>query len=431
MHFPFTASITPVFIAGLVACLAFHPARAAGPPAPIDPEALVARIVSENPEIDFYRDAIEAARADTRVAGSLGDPGLSLEIGRKRVTDIAGNLAGEGTAWAVSVSQTFEWPGRLALRKAIANHDLALAELGLARFEASLAARARTLVFSLHAARQRAAATDEVAARYRALRELFLAREPGGITPLLEARVIEAEEIALQRRATDTRLAALAAQVELNLLRGHPADAPIPLAGVTPVFGRAPSIDEALAAAAQNHFEFRAARIELEQQETIVSLARNERHPSVTVSPYYSDERAGERERAYGIGVSLPLPLSPGGGARVSSARIRERQAGAALAVARREMEREVIAATQRFAAKLEEMRAWAPDAGERFREAAALADRHYRLGAVPIGTYVELQDAYLEAIDSLYETRIEAIESGQRLEILTGLDLDAVEVAP
>ena len=70
----------------------------------------------------------------------------------------------------------------------------------------------------------------------------------------------------------------------------------------------------------------------------------------------------------------------------------------------------------------------WRPESVDEFRKAAELADRHYRLGAVPIATYVELQKQYLEAVEALLDTRREALEAGQELQRLTGLDFDAVQ---
>ena len=67
-------------------------------------------------------------------------------------------------------------------------------------------------------------------------------------------------------------------------------------------------------------------------------------------------------------------------------------------------------------------MAKWRPDSAQQFREAAELADRHYRLGAVPIATFVELQKQYLEAVDGLLDTKKEALETAQQLELLTGL---------
>jgi cobalt-zinc-cadmium efflux system outer membrane protein len=417
------------FFALLVA-VAFTPARAEEPPAPIAFHALVAEIVSNNPELKFYEAEIDAAKAGRRSAGLLADPELSVEAGRKRVREPSGILAGEGTAWSVSLTQTFEWPGRLALRKSIANRQIELAELGLARFRAALEARARVLAYSLHVSAEKSSATKEVAARYQTLRELFLARDPAGITPLLETRVIEAQELALKRRATEAELVAQSALVELNQLRGVAFDAPVRSASGQMVFQSSPPLDQLLAAAREKNFEFRMKRVELEQQGLEVSLARNDRYPAVSVSPFYSQEKAGDRESVFGLGVSVPLPVTKRARAGIDLAEARRRQAETALLVAQRAMERDVITVFQTFNAKLAATTDWKPDSAEKFREAAELADRHYRLGAVPLATYVELQGAYLEAVEAILDTKREALEAGQQLQLLTGLDFNVVQLS-
>jgi cobalt-zinc-cadmium efflux system outer membrane protein len=397
----------------------------------LTPDALVARVLADNPELGFYTAEIEAARAAQGATTARPDPELALSLGRKRVTDPAGSLAAEGTAWSVSVSQTFEWPGRLALRKALANHDVALAELGLARFRSALAARTLVLATQLQAAREQAAASAEVAARYRALRETFLQREPAGPTPLLATRVIEAQELVLQRRATDAALAVHHALLELNRLRGAAPDTPLALAPFRLALHPAPSTPTLLAAAREHNFDYRAARLELERQGTLVSLARHERRPPVTLSPFLSQETAGDHERVLGVGLSLPLPLSPRGAANVALAEARRRQAEVASTLANRRLESDLLTAAATYAAKLAETAQWAPDSVARFREAADLADRHYRLGAVPLSTYVELQNAYLEAVEALLATEREALEAGLRLRELSGLDFNPAELTP
>src|SRR5206468_9317069 len=139
-------------------------------------------------------------------------------VGQKQVRN--GGLSDEGVAWSVSVQQTFEWPGRIPLRKAIANHQMQLAELGFAQFKASLTARSRTLAYNVFAAQEKAAAAKEVANRFQQLREVLVQRDPAGLTPQLETRIIEATELTLQRKATDAALAAQTAMLELNQLRG-------------------------------------------------------------------------------------------------------------------------------------------------------------------------------------------------------------------
>jgi cobalt-zinc-cadmium efflux system outer membrane protein len=75
-------------------------------------------------------------------------------------------------------------------------------------------------------------------------------------------------------------------------------------------------------------------------------------------------------------------------------------------------------------------MAKWPPDSVRHFKEAAELADRHYRLGAVPISTYVELQKHYLEAVEGLLDTKQEALHSAQQLELLTGLPLPLADIS-
>ena len=140
---------------------------------------------------------------------------------------------------------------------------------------------------------------------------------------------------------------------------------------------------------------------------------------------------AGDRERTVGVGLSLPLPVSRRAGAGIAAAEARRRQAETAVLVAQRNLEREVLTAHQRYAAKVAEAADWSPDAAKKFREAADLADRHYRLGAVPIATYVELQNSYLEAIDSLCQTRLDVLEAAGALELLTGVALVDTEARP
>src|SRR5437867_7516903 len=124
------------------------PASANAPTVALD--ALVADVLEHNPELNFYRAEIAAAKGERRSAATRANPELATTVGQKQVR--GGGLSDEGVAWSVSVQQTFEWPGRIPLRKAIANHHMQLAELGFAQFKASLAARARTLVYGVFAA---------------------------------------------------------------------------------------------------------------------------------------------------------------------------------------------------------------------------------------------------------------------------------------
>lgn len=397
-------------------------------PAAVTLDALVSEVFARNEESRFYEAEIEASRVERRAAGTLPSPELSVAAGRVRIKDA---VRREGTAWSVSLRQTFEWPGRMALRKAIANGQIVLAELGLAQFRTDLAARVRTLALALHTAQQEEAAAREVAERFEALHDVLVQREPAGMTPALERRIIEANGLALQRRVSEAEIAGRMALIELNQLRGAPAGQPLRVASPALSFPPAPGFDRLLAAAHAENFELRAREAELAQQGLRVSLARTERHSSFSVGPYVAQERAGERETEIGLEASVPLPLWNRRAGDVAVAEIRQRQAETALLVARREIERRLAQHLARYEAKLAAMARWHPESAAEFQEAAALADRHYRLGAVPVATYVELQKQYLDAVSTLLQTRHEALEAAQELQRLTGIAVAPFVLTP
>jgi len=390
-------------------------------------DQVVSEVLAKNPELNFYQAEIAAARGGRRIAATWANPEVSTAIGQKEVR--GGGLSGEGVAWSVSVQQTFEWPGRIPLRKAIANHQMQLAELGFAQFKASLAARTRTLAYNVFAAQEKASAAKNVATRFQQLREVLVQRDPAGLTPQLEARIIEATELTLQRKATEAMLASQSAILELNQLRGAPWTQTMMLQPVKLDFTAPPEMDVLLASARTNNFELQMRRVELEQQGFKVSLARKDGYPAISVGPYFSQERAGDREQQVGIGLSIPMPLWNRNKGNIAAAEARQKQAETSLYVTQRNLDRRIIEKMLAYQTHLNEMGKWRPESVEEFRKAAELADRHYRLGAVPIATYVELQKQYLEAVEALLDTRREALEAGQELRRLTGLEFKADEI--
>ena len=392
-------------------------------------EALVAEALAKNPELAFYEAEITAAKAGLKSAGLLANPELSSGVGQKTVH--SGGLGNEGVAWSVAILQPFEWPGRLGLRKAIANRDIELAQLGHERFKIALGGRVRSLAYGLFAAQEKSAAATEVAGRFKDLREVLVQRDSAGLTPLLEMRVIEATELTAQRRASEAKLATQSALMELNQLRGAPPEAMLTVTPPQISFHKAQDAATLMAMARTNNFDLRVRATELAQQGFRVNLAKNERYPALSIGPTVSSERTGgDREHIIGLAVSLPLPLWKNNKSNIEIAQMRQTQAEISFTIAERDIQRRVLEATLSYESKLLEMTKWRPDSAEHFREAAETADRHYRLGSVPISTYVELQKQYLEAIESLLDTKREALEAAAQLQILTGTPAPYSEAA-
>src|ERR1044071_1610056 len=136
------------------------------------PEALVREALQRNPELNFFVAEIGSNKGAARTAGTVRNPEFSSELGDKNSRDNSGGRSSDGAVVALSFSQTVEYPGRIALRKAIANHDVQLAELHLQQFRLTLAARVRTLAYGISNAQQKSVAAREIANRFQALRDV-------------------------------------------------------------------------------------------------------------------------------------------------------------------------------------------------------------------------------------------------------------------
>jgi cobalt-zinc-cadmium efflux system outer membrane protein len=387
------------------------------------PETLVKQALQRNPELNFFVAEIAAAKGAVRTAKTIRNPELSSEVGYKHSRDNSSGASGDGAILALSFSQTFEYPGRIALRKAIANHDVALAELHLQQFRLTLAARVRTLAYGISSAQQKSVAAHEVASRFQTLSDVLAQRPTAGVTPELEARIIDANTLAFRRQERDAALAIATALAELNQLCGRLADAPLKTVAAKVQFNAA-SLPRLLSAARTNAFDVRIRQVELAQQGFKVALSKNERYPAIAVGPFYSMENAIDREQRAGLGISLPLPLWDRNVGNIATSKARQQQAEASLAMTQLEVERRVAQNAAILTAKGAEIDKLREDELAKFREAAETADRNYQLGAVPLTLYVETQKQYFELVGALAELQKDALQAAQELEILTGLKL-------
>ena len=387
------------------------------------PQKLVQQALQRNPELTFFVAEIAAAKGGVRTARTVRNPELNSEVGYKNSRENSGGASGDGAIVVLSLSQTVEYPGRIALRKAIANHDLGLAELHLQQFRLTLAARVRSLAYEITSAHERTKTVQEVASRTQALDDVLKQRPLAGVAPQLEAQIISANLITFQRQERESALAEKTIAAELNQLCGRSADAALTVSA-SPIVFTALSVPSLVDAARSNAFDVRIRQVEVAQQGFKVALSKNERFPAVAVGPFYSLENAIDREQRVGLGISLPLPLWDRNVGNIESSKARQQQAQASLALAEREVERRVTQNAATLEAKRAEIETWKSGALAKLREATELADRNYRLGAVPLTIYIEIQKQYLEAISAFNDAQKEALEAAQTLEILTGQKL-------
>ncbi len=380
--------------------------------------AVVSDALKRNPELEFYRAAIAAARGERRTAHEWSNPEVNAELGSKMVRS---NQTSAGPLWTLGFAQPFDFAPRRSLRKAIADHQIVLAQLGLDDFELELANRVRLLAYRTIVARKKSAAALEVTQRFRDLAHVLEQREPAGVGPLLETRIMEASALALDRVRIEADRELQTASYELNQLRAAPASTPIVCEEEELKLAPLPAVPQLVASARAGNFDVRMRAVELEQQGFKVRLSRTERWPGMTAGAFAHGESADVDENQFGIVVKLPLPLWNQNQGAIETAKAHEVQAAASLNATLRKVENEVAAAAVAYKARFDEIAKWSPEVLGKMREAAELADKNYRLGAIPLSIYTELQKEYLEAQTALLSTQADALEARQKVELLIG----------
>jgi cobalt-zinc-cadmium efflux system outer membrane protein len=383
--------------------------------------SLIEEAYQKNPDMHFYEQEIAAARGNRRTAGTWQNPDLGGQIGGKSYNSLGGKYLGTGAVWTVSLTQTFEFPGRVSLRKAIADKQIALARIGLEQFRLSLRNRIEMLCYRLLAAQDRATVAREVAQRFRDLIAVLVQREATEPSPIIEMRILEGNAATLNRRATQAQIELQSAQLELNLLRGVSMNLPVDVARQDVNLPTLPDAGQLIARASGQNFDLQIRRTELEQQGFRVRLAHNEQWPSVKLGPYTAGENVVDSKRELGLVLSMPLPFWNQARGSEEAATGRLNQAGVSLDTATREVERKIVTAANSYREELKKLGENAPEFLGQLRDAAKLADDNYRLGVLPISTYTEIQSQYLEDTDAVLTSRLDALRYLADLEYLTG----------
>lgn len=384
-------------------------------------DALVERALAENAELRFYEAEVAAARGQRTQAGLWKNPELSGEYGQKRTTGAEGSVE-EGFTRGFSLAQTFEFPGKGSLRKAMANKEVEIAELGLKQFKLALQGRVRLLALEWASASATADAAAEISERSSGLIQLLRERRQTGTQQLLELRVIEGSLLELQVAAKEAVQAKDEARIELNALLGFPSSHVLALDPALLAPPPALPNGEQLILTALSQSPLLKMRIaELEKAVREVSSAKLEAAPDFSVGPFFSQDEAGEREETIGVTLSTTLPLWNWNQGSITNAKARRDQADARLLEARRRVEAEAARRLRAYAMNQDLLKKLSPETLRNLQDASDLADRQYRTGAIGVQLFIEVQREYLNSRRIRNDALLETWKNWLDLQLLIG----------
>lgn len=400
-----------------------RPARALPGSAEFGRDSVLAGLLREalgnRPELVQAQATLKADRARVPQARALPDPMVSLGIQNDGFKSLQiGTM--ETSYWSVVAAQTFPWVGKRGLRARAQS-------LGAKQSEADLE-------------RARLSVQAEVE---RAYLDLLLVRDQTRILASLEALWVQAEGLTRSRYETGagaqsdvlrsqlerSRLLqqrwALAAEERrrlavLNRTVGYAFDRPIPTTislGDLADPALPDSSDAELAVVARSP-ELQKARLAAEQSGALVSLARKDYFPDLTVSGGVMP-RGGAFETMWQAGVSVPIPLWAG--SKQSQAVSENRLRGQAAESGAETIRRLVRQRLEERRAMLTALRA----TNHLYRSGVLIqseanvssAMSQYKVGRVPFASVLEALSGYLADLVSFYESvaAIQRIDIAQR----------------
>lgn len=292
---------------------------------PTDPtlDALIRESLAARPELRAAEDAVRAGRERVVQAGALPDPSLSIGVQNDGFTSIEiGRM--EGSYASFMATQTFPWPGKLALRTDIAELATVSMEAALDRARLSTEADVRRGYLDLLLVRERGRLLARLVELWRQSEQVARVRYEAGEGNQADVMRAQLERARLQQRQWSLDAEERVGLQALNRLRVHTLDTPIetPTALRDLPLPDLPDAADALADALRRSPELAAARLAADQAAQAIALARKGYWPDVSVTAGVMAR--GQLPPMWQAGVSFPIPAYAG---RKQARAIAEREA--------------------------------------------------------------------------------------------------------
>jgi cobalt-zinc-cadmium efflux system outer membrane protein len=294
---------------------------------------LLAEILAQNPDLGAQGAAADATGQVVRQAGALPDPTLGLT---SYLQDPETRVGPQEAM--LSLSQKIPWFGKLSLRKRAAAHDAEAARARLAAARLRLITQARRLYYELGFLGEYEQVVRKDRATLDHYEQLARTRYASGVGLQQAVVKLQAELTRADARLLDIAARRAELSTQINALRGTPLAAPVAAAPVPRYPEYRPDVQLLSRRALVRRPEIEEADAQIAKSEALVSLARNESAPDLTIGLTYGfvTERTDPAGRlnpppdngkdVLGITAGINLPLWRGRiSAGVAEARLRGR----------------------------------------------------------------------------------------------------------
>lgn len=427
--FPGLLTIAAIFAIALGIMLA-QPASAASGGAELGRDSVLAGLLRDalanRPELAQAQATVQADQARVPQARALPDPVLSLGVQNDGFNGLQIG-AMETSYWSIVGAQTFPWAGKRGLRAKAQSLGAKESETDLERARLSVQAEVERSYLDLLLVRDQLRILGTLETLWIQAEGLSRSRyesSEGAQSDILRAQ-LERSRLQQQRWALVAeerrRLAVL------NRSVGRAFGRPIPTAVSLGELAdpSLPDSSRAEADAATRSPELLRARLAAEQSGALVSLARKDYFPDLTISGGVMP-RGGTFEPMWQAGVSIPIPLWAGSkqSQAVTEYRLRGQAAENSAETIRRLVRQRLEERRAMLTALLETNRLYRSGVLIQSEATVSSALAQYQVGKVPFASVLEALRGYLTDLVGFYES----VAAAQRIAIAQHeLSLDPV----
>ena len=387
-------------------------------------EQAIARAIEQEPSLRAARSQMEVAQGTKMQASRRPNPSVSFE--RREEPGGTDNLTTVGVEWPLDL---FRRGGRIA----VADREVATAQLAVADRERVLATDVRTRYGDVLATIRDLALFDEIVAATQKQFDLLRSRVDQGASPPLERDLLDVEfrrvqaERLLQAARTET------AVFELKRVLGMKADATLTVrdtfeALVQRESAVAPQFRD-MSTSVEQRADVREAAARIETAIARIDRAQSEGRFDVSLFGNYMRMDAGFPQRGFApdgrlervrgqfnywsAGAMFTIPMLNRNQGDVAVARGERTGAAAAYDAARLTAEAELAAARARDERAMQAVKLYGAGAQVLARQNLAVVAQSYELGRVTVfevlaerRRYLDVQRGYTEALSAAYEAR-------------------------
>jgi cobalt-zinc-cadmium efflux system outer membrane protein len=270
-------------------------------------------------------------------------------------------------------------------------------------------------------AEQNREAADLVIARSRALVALLDKRPKAGLQAMFDSGILEGNLQELTVIQHDLALEAVTALSELNVLRGWPVQTPLQVILPSNLPPLPASLDRLLVTSLSTSPILQMKEMELKKAQLQVKADKLEASPDFAIGPFYSLDKAGDHDEKIGAAVTFPLPVWDQNQGAIMGSKAALAKTEATQEEARRDLELSLTKIYQSRQLLNVQMSQTKPELLQNLAQLADMADRQYRLGAINLTTFLEVQRQYLSTTQSVHQAILDANSLDFDLQLLTG----------